>query len=342
MRAGRGWQILAAKILAAMLISASPLFAQIDPCLHRSVAVNVLDNQGDPVPDLTTENFQASIGHQPITILSVTPRSALRVVIVLDASDTLLGEGSEWEFSIGSAMRLNDALPADASVGLMVFPTRVEGTIPLTQDRRGIATQLDSLKAVRRGSLKGTRRTTLWDAMGQAVSLFGPPKAGDAIYVISDGLDKTSRAEWRNFERAMGSVRIFALVAAPYPNAAPDSGLVEELSRLATDSRGSALIVSTEPSIARDEPAFSPVQPPPYFNRILTGSQIGAAKEAQFRRIASFYAVEVLLPARLEKASDWSVTATLRRDPSGRGPKVMYPRQLGACEIGNHSAKITP
>jgi len=333
MRAGRGWQIVAAQIVAAMVVSATPLFAQIDSCLHRSIAVNVLDNQGDPVPDLTTENFQASIRHQPITILSVTQSSAPRVVIVLDASDTLLGEGSEWEFSIGSAMRLNDALPADASVGLMVFPTKAEGTIALTQDRRGIATQLDSLKAVRRGSLKGTRKTSLSDAMGQALSLLGPPKAGDAIYVISDGLDKTSRVQWRNFERSMGSVRIFALVAAPYPNAAPDSGLVEELSRLATDSGGSALIVSTEPSIARDEPAFSPVQPPPYFDRILTGSQIGAAKEAQFRRIASFYAVEVLLPARLEKASDWSVKAEVLSEASDRGLKVMYPRQLGACEV---------
>jgi len=234
--------VRALRVLVVMLVSASPLFAQIDPCLHRSIAVNVLDNRGDPVPDLTTENFQASIRHQPITILSVTQSSAPRVVIVLDASDTLLGEGSEWEFSIGSAMRLNDALPADASVGLMVFPTRAEGTISLTQDRRGIATQLDSLKAVRRGSLKGTRKTTVWDAMRQAVSLLGPPQAGDAIYVISDGLDKTSRVQWRNFERSMGSVRIFALVAAPYPNAGPDSVLVEELSRLATDSGGSALM----------------------------------------------------------------------------------------------------
>jgi len=143
-----------------MLVSASPLLAQTDPCLHRSVAVNVFDNHGEMVTGLTAKNFQASLRRQPVKILSVTQGSAPRVVIVLDASDTLLGEGSEWEFSIGSAMRLNGALPADASVGLMVFPTKAEGTISLTQDRRGIATQLDSLKTVRRGSLKGTRKTT--------------------------------------------------------------------------------------------------------------------------------------------------------------------------------------
>jgi len=334
--------VRALRVLVAMLVSASPLFAQIDPCLHRSIAVNVLDNRGDPVPDLTTENFQASIRHQPITILSVTQSSAPRVVIVLDASDTLLGEGSEWEFSIGSAMRLNDALPADASVGLMVFPTRAEGTISLTQDRRGIATQLDSLKAVRRGSLKGTRKTTVWDAMRQAVSLLGPPQAGDAIYVISDGLDKTSRVQWRNFERSMGSVRIFALVAAPYPNAGPDSVLVEELSRLATDSGGSALIVSTEHSLERDDPVFSPVKPPPYFDKVVTGSQIGVAREAQFRRIGSFYGMEIQLSGPLEKNSDWSVKAEVLSEASDRGLKVIYPKQLSPCGAEDPSTKKAP
>ena len=54
MRAGRTWQIV-----AAMLASATPLLAQkqTDPCLHRSVAINVFDNQGEIVPGLAAENF---------------------------------------------------------------------------------------------------------------------------------------------------------------------------------------------------------------------------------------------------------------------------------------------
>lgn len=133
MRAGRGWQIV-----AAMLVSASPLLAQIDPCLHRSVPVNVFDNHGEIVPGLIAENFQASLRHQAIKILSVTQSNAPRVVIVLDASETMLGEKSKWEFSIDSARQLNDALPRAASLGLIVFSGDIEKTISLTNDRQGV------------------------------------------------------------------------------------------------------------------------------------------------------------------------------------------------------------
>jgi len=337
MRAGRTWQIV-----AAMLVSATPLLAQTDLCLHRSVAVNVFDSRGETVPGLIAENFQASLRHQSIKILSVTQSSAPRVVIVLDASATVLGEKSEWEFSIGSARQLSDTLPRRASLGLIVFSSSIEKTISLTNDRQAIATELDRLKTGRRALISGTRKTALWDAMGQALLLFGPPQAGDALYVISDGLDKTMRLQLRNFERSMGTVRVFALVADPYPNAAPASGIGEELLRLAADSGGSTLIVSTEPSVERDDPVFAPFEPRPYFSRVLTGGQIAGAKEVQFRQIESFYEVDVQLPGRLEKTSKWSVNATVGTESSSRGLNVVYPKQLRACEILNPSTETAP
>jgi hypothetical protein len=36
------------------------------------------------------------------------------------------------------------------------------------------------------------------------------------------------------------------------------------------------------------------------------------------------------------------VKAEVLSEASDRGLKVMYPRQLGACEVTNHSAKTTP
>jgi len=337
MRAGRVWQIG-----AAMLVSASPLLAQTDPCLHRSVAINVFDNQGEIVPGLTARNFQASFRHQAIKILSAAQSSAPRVVIVLDASETMLGAKSEWDFSIDSARQLSNTLPRGASLGLIVFSGDIEKTISLTDDRQAIAAELDSLKLDHQAITTGTRKTGLWDAMGQALSLFGAPEAGDAIYVISDGLDKTSHLQLRSFERSMGTVRIFALVSAPYPNATPASGIGEQLLHLAGDSGGSTLIVSTEPSVERDDPVFAPFEPPPYFERVLTGRQIATAKEAQFRRIGSFYGVEVQLPGRLEKKSNWSLKAEVGIDLGSHGLNIIYPKQLQPCEVANPSANTDP
>jgi hypothetical protein len=294
------------------------------------------------VPGLAAENFQASFRHQAIKILSVTQSSAPRVVIVLDASTTMLGAKSEWDLSVESARQLSNALPRGAMLGLIVLSTKIERTISLTNDRQAIATELDDLQTGRRSIMTGTQKTALWDSMGQALSLFGAPEAGDTIYVISDGLDKTSHLQLRNFERSMGTVRIFALVSAPYPNAAPASGIGEELLHLATDSGGSALIVSTEPSVERDDPVFSPFEPPPYFERVLTGGQIAGAKAAQFRRIGSFYGVEVQLPGRLEKTSNWSVKAAVGIESGGHGLNIIYPKQLRPCEVANPSAKTAP
>lgn len=328
MRARRAWQIV-----AAMLVSASPVLAQTDPCLHRSVAVNVFDNQNSMISGLTAGNFQASFRHQPVKILSVTQSSTARVVIVLDASGSMLSNKSEWEFSIESAKQLSNVLPPDVPLGLIVFSTKVEKTISLTNDRQAIVSELDTLRTGRRAILKGMRKTALWDAMGEALSLFGLRDTGDTLYVISDGMDNASHIQINDLKRAASSFRIFALVQDPFPNAE----YIErnaELLQLATESGGFTLFVSTEPVEVKD-PLFGPPQPPPV-ETVLTGGRITGAKDGQFRRVSSFYRMEVELPNRVERTSEWSVKAVAA---NGHGLNVAYPRRLTPCEVANPSAK---
>jgi len=176
MRAGRAFQIV-----TAMLVSASPLLAQTDPCLHRSVAVNVFDNHGEMVTGLTAKNFQGSLRRQPVKILSVTQGSAARVVIVLDASGSMLSNKSEWEFSIESAKQLSNAFSPGVPLGLIVFSARVEKTISLTNDRQAVMSELDSLKTGRRAILKGLRKTALGRNGRSPVTLRSAAEWGHAL-----------------------------------------------------------------------------------------------------------------------------------------------------------------
>jgi hypothetical protein len=331
MRGERAFQIL-----VAMLVSAGPLLAQTDPCLHRSVAVNVFDNQNRMIAGLTAKNFRASFRHQPVKVLSVTQGSAARVAIVLDASGSMLSNKSEWEFSIESAKQLSNALPPDVPLGLIVFSVNVEKTIALTNDRQSIVAELDALKTGRRAILKGLRKTALWDSMGQALSLFGSPETGDTLYVVSDGMDNASHVGINDVKRAASSFRIFALVPDPFPNG---EYMVRnpELLQLATESGGFTLLVSTRPMEAND-PLFGPPQPPT-FETVLTGGQIASTKGAQFRRVLSFYRVEVELLTRIEKTGEWSLKATAS---NGHGLNVAYPKQLSPCEVTKESAKTAP
>jgi hypothetical protein len=333
MRGERAFQIL-----VAMLVSAGPFLAQTDPCLRRSVAVNVFDNQNRITAGLTAENFRASFRRQPVKILRVTQGSAARVVIVLDASGSMLSNKSEWEFSIESAKQLSNALPPGVPLGLIVFSANVEKTIALTNDRQSIVAELDAFKTGRRAILKGLRKTALWDSMSQALSLFGSPETGDTLYVVSDGMDNASHVEINELKRAASSFRIFALVPDPFPF--PNGEYMvrnPELVQLATESGGFTLLVSTRPMEAND-PLFGPPQPPT-FETVLTGGQITSTKDEQFRRALSFYRVEVELPTRIEKTGEWSLKATAS---NGHGLNVAYPKQLRPCEVAKQSAKTGP
>jgi len=88
-------------VFTAAVLTAGQLFAQSDPCLRRTIAVNVLTDQGKVVSDLATDNFKVSFDHKPAQVLSVTfdvlPR---RVMIVLDASGSMIAEQSDWDFDL--------------------------------------------------------------------------------------------------------------------------------------------------------------------------------------------------------------------------------------------------
>jgi len=156
--------------------------------------------------------------------------------------------------------------------------------------------------------------------------------------VVSDGMDNASHVEINDLKRAASSFRIFALVPDPFPFPNGEYMVRDpELLQLATESGGFTLIVSTRPMEAND-PLFGPPQPPT-FETVLTGGRITGAKDEQFRGVLSFYRVEVQLPNRVEKTSEWSLKATA---PSGHELNVAYPKRLRSCEVVNESAKTAP
>ncbi len=125
-----------------LLLAAAPLAAQTDACLHRTVAVSVFDDRGEIVTGLTAENFQASLRHERVKILSVRPGDSPRVVIVLDASGSMLSRSEVWDFSIDAATQLSRSLPTGALLGMVVFSTQVGKTVPLSADRQTILAAL--------------------------------------------------------------------------------------------------------------------------------------------------------------------------------------------------------
>src|SRR5271155_1085914 len=116
----------------AIMISAASLSAQSDPCLRRTVAVNVFDNQERMISSLSQDDFQASLHHERVKVLSVTPGASPRVVIVVDASGSMTGDRVNWDSSLESAYQLARTLNSRVPMGLIAFSTQVDKTIALT------------------------------------------------------------------------------------------------------------------------------------------------------------------------------------------------------------------
>ncbi len=80
--------------ILAIQLGGHGLIAQSDPCARRTVPVSVSSSEGNPLTGLTTDKFQATFRHHPITVLSVTPNDTpVRVFMALDASGSMTHEG---------------------------------------------------------------------------------------------------------------------------------------------------------------------------------------------------------------------------------------------------------
>jgi von Willebrand factor type A domain len=168
-----------ALIFAAVLIAAGQLLAQSESCVRRSIPVNVMTDRGQMVTGLTEKNFSASMHHQPVKILSVAPDEApRRVVIVLDASGSMIGELPFWQLYLEVARDLVATMPLDTSAGLVVFSPNVLNTIPLTNSRSNLQQELTSLQSGISALPKAPRNTALWDALAAAASEFDSPRKG--------------------------------------------------------------------------------------------------------------------------------------------------------------------
>src|SRR3990167_3518790 len=102
---------------------------------RRTLAVNVLDEQGNQVSGLTASNFRAEFRGQPVKILSATldtrPR---RIVILLDTSGSMAARVGKWELATAAAEDFLRWGPADSSIALVTFGEKVEQRIGFSQE----------------------------------------------------------------------------------------------------------------------------------------------------------------------------------------------------------------
>ena len=297
--------------VSVSLCLVSSLRAQEPPCLQRTVVANVLTEAGQPVADVPASSFRGTFRGKPVRVLSATrdlgPR---RVVVLLDASGSMLDGGAKWPLARRAVGDILNALPAKNQITLLVFAAKVDAVVGFSEGRQAIADKIAALEAGRKAFPKGSRNTALLDAMLQGLSLLQPAQQGDVIYLISDGGDNASRAEPDKLERELlaTGVRLFAL------------GFVDpsgNRSRTRDELIGSSLLHD----FAEDTGGAL---------LILEGYSFEGKREAElnlslrrlYSQMTEFYRLEVALAEPIDKPGRWKLKLV---DDDGKEVKPWHP-----------------
>jgi Mg-chelatase subunit ChlD len=212
-------------IVSPLLFVAGYLAAQ--PSCRTSVPVIAFDQKtGDTIDSSTANDFRAEMNGSKVRVSALTgPPPTRRIVFVLDRSgsmfpDKLGGAGSDYNRRLLANTALNDALssvPAVDSVAFLGFAGNCPARTPFLPTDIAKTKSADILGWT--PERKCGNRTPLWDNIEIALRMLNTHMPGDAIIVISDGGDNTSKISETQLQKELllAGVPVFAIVLAnPY------------------------------------------------------------------------------------------------------------------------------
>jgi len=187
-------------------LSGTTVSPQDRSCLNRTLSLVAADRDGNLITDLHPSDFEATIHHEPVQILSITPDTRPhRIVIVLDLSGSM---GTQERVVFIPALLLARTRIPNSSMALLAFDEKIIAQADFSDGQPAIVEKLIKL----RQESPAQRRTALFDTVVAALRLLPSPSSADVLYVISDGADNVSHTRFEQLRSQVtaSGVRLFA------------------------------------------------------------------------------------------------------------------------------------
>jgi hypothetical protein len=311
--------LLSVLLVMTGLWCATAVMAQEDACLRRVIAASVVGTHGAIFSDLTAANFEASIHHKPVRIVSVLrDESPRRVIVALDSSGSM---HDNWKGNIALARGLLETLRPNDEMGLVIFSDHILDTVPLTRERGPLSVEFAKLRESPEASPKGL--TALWDSLAAMSEQFGSPQFGDSIFALTDGGDNRSHLAESKLESMLieKGIRVFGLALPPdhWGSATREPRPEGQPGTPEVNTGGFGVFFSSPPRVDASLPIAADA----------SGRQtVVATAQFQLHMIQTVEKIEIELPEQIEKPEQWTLTVHGVSDPRLR---VAYPRTLGVC-----------
>jgi len=313
--------LIALLSLASLIPTDLP--AQDSGCTRRTVAVGVVDSAWNLVSGLSAANFHGSLRGHDVEILSASiDRSPRHIVLLLDASGSMIASKEAWEAAKSASQDLIRFAPARAAIAQIAFSEGVLDRAGFDEDRSAALNHLAVLMGVPRGG-----RTALYDAISSGLSAFGVLDFGDAVCAVTDGEDNKSHIQPRSVEEDLLrlGVRLFSVVMnhrrgmpGPTPEETEDP---YRLWSLVEASGGNGLTL----------PFGVTSRSYPHVKAKTSQGELDLALQRMFQQMGEFYRLDLRTPATVEKPTKRKLEVI---DASGRpmrGVEVHYPQELMPC-----------
>jgi hypothetical protein len=319
--------ILGSILLAGFVTQVS---AQTDPCLDRTVPVNVYSEQGAAFTHFPAARFRAKVGGKPARVTSATIGALPQhVVILIDVSGSMF-EGGNLKRGLEFARDQISLAPRPESLALLTFTYRIEDILTFGRSRTALLAKLDEMQNTDWLHAKGMHATALVDAIPNALTLMKPPSVGDAICLVTDGGENASRSSWFKAKARLESsgIRVYAF----FPNWQSSSPIY------VADNFGASALLDLASITGGDTLHFGPgiLQnlPPPtsafggfegYNQEILRAAQLFHLEIFQFEQLT------VKLPGPSAKPLRLNLEILDDSDRQDKRMQIYYPHWLAPC-----------
>jgi hypothetical protein len=280
-------------------------------CVHRAVPITVLSAPAGT--QLQVTDLQVRAGNESPAVLFVEREQlAPRIEILLDTSGSMQSNfGPKWKHALIAAEFALEAIPTNSLVALVTFDTQTHAT--------NFASREDAQKRLL--ALKDKQpigRTAIYNAVQDSLSLFGDPKFGDAIYIVSDGRDDYGKQDRKRVTEALlrRGIRVFAFVVQD-----PRSPMTPE------EFNGPAELYEFVKSTGGS------YQSPQITQEWIASKQRLDSIQLLRSQLQSPYRLEIQLAARLSRSVKLQIKPTMKE------VELSYPQHIEPCSAVSAAAR---
>lgn len=291
----------------------------------QKVPITVIDERsGQAVSGLSIHDFKASYKNSGLQISGLKQIHTRRLLILADRSGSIAGAeddvSSHTKKATQTALHVIDdmlqQLPAGMSVEYAAFSdvtvfggNFTSDTTALRKSLQFVNTQLPK---------RGHKSTAIYDAIDQALVRFDNPQPEDAILLLTDGEETSSKESVQAVEKKLrvSGVRLFVMLLASHTFIWIQQSRREELIALSRRSGGTVHVLDvTNQGWGFEKP-------------------VRAASE-ELRRfwneeVLNGYVLTLEVPTSFNREKKWSLSLTDSRVPKA---VLSYPDRLSPCSV---------